>query len=474
MREGIYRPLMAPAVLAGVGVIASAMAPQIVGRLDLAPHGIGALILHHLSGAWLWLALAWLCVRLCEFLLQRAAIVTRRSAPYPRLLIDLLRAALFAAAAVAILLFVLERPAEGLIATSSVIIAVVGFALRNIIGDVFSGIALGIEHPYRIGDWIETAQASAGRVVEIGWRTTRLVDRNGVALIIPNGLIAGYRLTNYGDGEQDYRTSLRVPLDPMVPIARAKRILLAGALDAARTNPGLRPDVVLQDYSEGAAAYLVYFRVPDYGHENACRDVVASCILQALHYAGLGIARAGHDVLVIRGSAVSEQSRCIALLRRMDLFLSFNEAELGELALHMQEQAVAKGTTIVRQGEAGDSLYVLAEGALDVRTDRGSSGEIVIDSMAAGDVFGEMSLLTGQPRSATIVASTEAVVYEIRKEYLEPILHGRAEIAGELATVMARRQALNAERSRTRDAPQVSLPQNREDVLSRLRMFFGL
>jgi small-conductance mechanosensitive channel len=79
---------------------------------------------------------------------------------------------------------------------------VIGFALRNVISDVFVGIALGIDHPYRIGDWIETAQGSAGKVAEITWRTTRLIDRNGFVIIVPNGLAARQRLINYGDGER--------------------------------------------------------------------------------------------------------------------------------------------------------------------------------------------------------------------------------------------------------------------------------
>jgi CRP-like cAMP-binding protein/small-conductance mechanosensitive channel len=462
-------------MLAGAGFLAYALAPDLANWLDLAPQSTGALMLHHLSGVWVWLALAWSCARLFEVLLQRAAVVSGRSTPYPRLLTDLLRAALFAAAAVAIVLFVFERPAQGLIATSSVVIAVVGFALRYIIGDIFSGLALSIEHPYRIGDWIETAQGSAGKVVEIGWRTTRLVDRNSVTMIIPNGLLAGYRLINYGNGEHDYRTALRVPLDPVLPAARVKRVLLAGALDAARTHPGLKPDVVLQDYIEGAAVYLVYFRVPDYGRENACRDAVASCVLQALHHAGLGIARAGRDVLVTRSGTTSEYSRRIALLRQIDLFRSFSEEEQAELAKHMEERAMVKGTVIVRQGDAGDSLYLLAEGVLDVGIDSGEAGGgTVVDRMVAGDVFGEMSLLTGQPRSATVTAAIDSVVYEIRKQRLDPILHQRPEIADELATVMARRQALNAERSRVLDAPQDPLPPNREDLLSRLRIFFSL
>jgi small-conductance mechanosensitive channel len=88
-----------------------------------------------------------------------------------------------------ILLFVFEQPATGLLTVSSVVIAAIGFALRNVISDVFAGIAPGIDHPYRIVDWIATAQGSAGKLAEITWRTTRPIDRNGSFIILPNGLL---------------------------------------------------------------------------------------------------------------------------------------------------------------------------------------------------------------------------------------------------------------------------------------------
>ena len=94
--------------------------------------------------------------------------------------------------------------------------------------------------------------------------------------------------------------------------------------------------------------------------------------------------------------------------------------------------------------------------------------------MIPGDVFGEMSLLTGQPRSATVSAVTDAVVYQIRKEVLDPVLQRRPEVIDGLATIMADRQALNAQRTCAPDRPQGFPPPTREDLLGRLRAFFKL
>ena len=340
----------------------------------------------------MWLALAWLAARSVDVLLRRVAVVSRGGVPYPRLLTDLLSAALFAAAAMTILLLVFDQPATGLITVSSVVIAVIGFALRNVISDLFSGIALGVDHPYRIGDWIETTQNS-GRVTEITWRTTRLTDRNGFVIIVPNGLVAGQRLINYGAGERDYRTSLRVPLDATLPVGRAKRILLSGALDAGRKIPGLAPDVLLAEYGDGAAIYVVRFRVPDFGQEAACRDTVASRVLHALHCAGQTIQQTGPNGPI----PVPWRSAAEALLGQVDLFRGFDAAERAQLATKLRMREADAGQMIVRQGDSGDFLYVIGEGISGRRSGPWRIGTNPGPSRAGGGVRGGLAA----DRSAT-------------------------------------------------------------------------
>ncbi|MBD0274741.1 MAG: mechanosensitive ion channel family protein [Acetobacteraceae bacterium] len=468
-----FRPLMGPAALALAGFGLRAAAPALAQWLGLAAEGSFALAARDLGGIGGWLALAWGGARSFDILLLRAA-ATRRDTPYPRLLGDLVRVVLFAAAAVAIVMLVFGQPAVGLITTSSVAIAVVGFALRNIISDVFSGVALNFDNPYRIGDWIETAEGCAGRVTEISWRATRLVTRDGAAQMVPNGLIAAHRLVNYGGAEGAYRAFLRVPLDPALPPARAKRILLAGALDAGRSIPGLSPSVILQEVADGTAVYLVRFQVPNYEREAPCRDAVASAVLRALQAIGLGVARPARDMHVARRAPAAARPRRQALLRQIGLFRGFTAEERAELEQRMRERFVPRGASIVRQGEAGQSLFVLAEGVLDVTRERGGA-DVTLDRMVPGDVFGEMSLLTGQARSATVTAETDAVVFEIDKAHLDALLQRRPELAEGLANIMAGREAHNANRGRDPERPgEPGGPPGREDLLGRLRAFFGL
>src|SRR5690606_29076082 len=139
-------------------------------------------------------AFAWLLARMAAAALTRKA---RKKRKTPRLLRELVSATLFAIATVATIGVFLGQSAGGILASSGLIIAILGFAIRNVLADVLSGIAIGVEAPYRIGDWVGFDATIRGRVTEIGWRTTRILTPNDTYMILPNSQISRQMLTNY-------------------------------------------------------------------------------------------------------------------------------------------------------------------------------------------------------------------------------------------------------------------------------------
>src|SRR3546814_11142288 len=114
----------------------------------------------------------------------------------PKLLQDILTAVFFFVALIATIMLVLGLSVSGALASSGIVIAVVGFAIRNVVADTLSGIALGLEAPYRLGDWVEIDGVINGRVIEIGWRTSRLLDRALNSIVRPNTPTAHHQPTN--------------------------------------------------------------------------------------------------------------------------------------------------------------------------------------------------------------------------------------------------------------------------------------
>lgn len=453
------------------------MAPRFSGRLVLAGllsclgfalFGYAERVEMAMAGGVVgWLSLAWLGIVLVDAGAHRATLRRRGGAP-PRLLQDIARVVLLAGAALVILAVVFHQPVGGLLATSGVLVAVIGFALRAMIADVFSGIAINMEHPFRIGDWVQLEGGVVGVVVEVNWRATRLITRDRISVVVPNGVIAGSKLINYSYPERHYRAQMTVALPVGVPVERARRVLLAAVLGAARVLNDPRPEVQAEGFDERGMVYVVRYWVADYSDDNPCRDAVAASIAHGLQQAGLVPAFPRREVAVGRRVDAAVGGDLQDDLHRIPLFRDFAAAELQELAAQVVEHRFQDGECLFSEGDPGGSLYLLAEGVLEVR-----QGDAVLDRLVPGEVLGEISLLTGQPRTASVMALTDGVAFEIRKDHLEPILRARPQLAEGLAALMTRRQRHNRERLAARRA-QSEVPVEQGDLLVRLRAFFGL
>ncbi|UXN66122.1 mechanosensitive ion channel family protein (plasmid) [Phyllobacterium sp. A18/5-2] len=226
-----------------------------------------------------YFAAAWLCGRLIGVALQRTTPGKRKA---PRLVQEMIVVGLFLVALVATIMLVMGQSMSGAMASSGILLAVIGIALRNVIGDVFSGIAVGLEAPYRIGDWIELNGVVRGKVVEIGWRTTRLLARDETYMILPNSKIARQQVTNYSAPRRKYRAQVEICLGHNIPVTEAK-VLLSNAVAASPIvlqDPA--PDVRVVSHDRSAICYAVRFWVPSFAEEADCRDAVFCSIDDAL------------------------------------------------------------------------------------------------------------------------------------------------------------------------------------------------
>jgi small-conductance mechanosensitive channel/CRP-like cAMP-binding protein len=437
---------------------------------------LGAPIVFYVSGIIGWLSLAWCVGGVVDLAVQRAVRASRSQAP--RLFYELIHAALYAIAAIAILVLVFDQEATGLIATSSVLIAVIGFGLRNIIGDLFSGIALNFDLPYHLGDWVEPAPGVLGQVAEITWRSTRLVTREGTVVVVPNGVIASSKVVNYSEPKPTFRINLRLWLDPRLPVKRVKKALLMGAFVAQRRYPDLRPDVLAQDCGESGILYVVRFWVPDAGEENACRDHVVTAIAETMERHGITLQPPRRDITVTQPEETALPTLAPTTREELvddnDFFQVFTPEEREMIARKLVEHRFKSGDTVFERNAPGGTLFFVADGALEVRVPAtGENPLFVLDRMVPGDMFGEISLLTGEPRSAMVAAATDALLYELTKDAIEPYLLSRPDIFDRLAALMVERRRQNRTRlDAAADAGDGALA--KVDLASRIKQFFAL
>lgn len=226
-----------------------------------------------------WYSAAFLLARAIGAALQHKNNGRRRA---PKLLGDLIVAACFLMATIGTVTMWLGQSAGGVLASSGLIIAVLGFAIRNILADVLGGIALGLEAPFRIGDWVEIDGEVRGRVIEIGWRTTRIQTRNDIYMILPNSDIARKRMTNYSAPRKHYRAKLEIKLGHDIPVRIAKSLLEAAANTNSIMLRDKKSDVRAVSYDGEGVKYVVRYWVPSFIDEMDCRDVMIAAIDNAI------------------------------------------------------------------------------------------------------------------------------------------------------------------------------------------------
>ena len=272
--------LMWPAAFILAAVAFKATLPYLEPWLD-------QVVASQVGSAVLYFSLAAFGGRSIRILLDRSTRKHRR----PKLLCELVNGALFLVSTIATAALFLGDSLSGVLAGSGLVIAVLGFALRNIVADVLSGIAFGLEAPFRIGDWVDIEGTIKGQVVEIGWRTTRLITRDATYMILPNSQIARQRLTNYSAPRRHYRAQVTIVLDHSVEIERARNVLLNGVTASAIILKDPKPDVRASAFSLDGVVYAVRYWVPTFADDVDCRDQVLQAIDAALREAGLHSAR---------------------------------------------------------------------------------------------------------------------------------------------------------------------------------------
>lgn len=237
-----------------------------------------------LSLAAAWYCGAWLLSRIIGATLRRPRNGRRK---VPKLLGELITASLFLAATVATVAMLLGQSAGGALASSGLIIAILGFAIRNVLADVLSGVALGLEAPFRIGDWIDLEGKIRGRVIEIGWRTTRLQTRNDTYMILPNSEVSRQRMTNYSAPRKHYRASLEIVLGHDIPVSQGKELLAAAAASTEIIMKSPKPDVRALAYDTLGVRYAVRYWVPSFVDDIDCRDLMLVAVDAAIRERGL-------------------------------------------------------------------------------------------------------------------------------------------------------------------------------------------
>ncbi|WP_312531130.1 mechanosensitive ion channel family protein [Paracoccus sp. (in: a-proteobacteria)] len=226
------------------------------------------------------------------FLRQRLQIRNKGQRPVPKVVLDVLSTVIYTLVAIVSLSLFLRDDLSGLLTGSGLVLAVLGFAIRNVVADVFSGLALSIEAPFRIADWVQIDTLGRGRVVEIGWRTSRLVTRDSTYIILPNSQISRQKITNFSAPREEYRDAIEMTLPAEISVSDARNLIKLALRGVRSLIADRKTDIHVLRYSPQGITYQVKYWVPRHDRETDCRNEVFIAIDRVLRERGIRIAMA--------------------------------------------------------------------------------------------------------------------------------------------------------------------------------------
>ena len=377
------------------------------------------------------LALAASLINAMVFVLINPLRVDRVPDRFPAILQD--------AIVIALTLLAATFLSQQLVTTSAVSAVVLGFALQDTLGNAFAGLAIQSEKPFNVGHWVKVGDHE-GRVAEVTWRATKLRTKSGNFVILPNNIVAKEAIINYSEPAAPTRVAVEVGASYLAAPNAVKGAIVEALRRCSRVLAAPAPDVVLLSFDASSIIYRARFWIADFESDELSSDEVRTAIYYALQRHGIEIPwpiqvqyeREWKEPDV--NQRVDDEER---LLAGVDLFAGLAPALRREVAAAAPMAMFGSGETIVRQGEPGQSMFVVVSGAVRVVLEPARSELARIER---GGYFGEMSLLTGEPRSATVLADGDTVAVEVSADLFRRLAELHPEAIEQIAVAAAERR----------------------------------
>jgi small-conductance mechanosensitive channel/CRP-like cAMP-binding protein len=380
----------------------------------------------------------------------------------------------------------------GLVATSAVATVVLGLSLQATLGNVLGGIALQLDDSIHIGDWLQLPSGTQGRIVAIRWRHTLIETRNWDTVVVPNSSLLAENITILGqrtDQPVQHRMWVYFNVDfrhsPEEVVSTVEAALQSAPIPNVATVPP--PNCICYDFAKAGAESFAYYAVRYWLTDLSCDDPTSSAVrvrvYSALKRAGIPLAVPGQTVWVSMDDPQREARKLerelqqrVAALEKVEIFAHLEPGDHAMLAEGMKPALFGRGEVITQQDSVAHWLYVLARGECEVRV-RGEGGvEKLVARLVAPNVFGEMGVMTGERRTASVVAATEVECYRLDKELFQSVLRKRPQLVGLISQVMAKRRVelLSAREDLDAEEKQRRIHEEHRHLAESIQTFFGL
>jgi len=429
-----------------------------------------------------WLVFAFAVLRLGLYVYGDLFIIRWKRGSFPAAFKNIIMAVVIVIITLILLKQILNINVTSLIATTTVLTATIGLAFQSTLANMLAGLTIYLEKPLKQGDWI-SAGGHEGHVMDITLRSTRILTIENNEVFIPNSKVLSEAVVNYSLPTTLHARKLTIGISYAVPPNKVKQAVLDVLASVDSVNKQQEPVVRVLTYGDFSIQYEVRYFIEDFAHHID----IAATIMQLLWYrfrrSGIEIPMPIRNVYLNQVSPESIQAdlklregEIIKLMEKVEILTPLTKPELEKLVKHVGLETFSSGEVPIRQGDPGDSFYIIKSGRVDVVVEKQPGEAAVVASLGPGNFFGEMSLLTGAVRTASIHVKDDAEFIVVDKENFGSTLVNNPSIAESLSHILSERQAgLDAERERLDAA---ALERRKKDVsrkmLTKIKEFFGL
>jgi small-conductance mechanosensitive channel/CRP-like cAMP-binding protein len=429
-----------------------------------------------------WLILTFAAVRLILYIYGDLFVVRWKKGSFPAAFKNIITVSVIVVAVLFLLKGILDINVTSLIATTTVLTATIGLAFQGTLANMLAGLTIHLEKPLKQGDWISVA-GYEGRVTDITLRSTRIMTLDHNEVFIPNSKVLNEAVLNYSlpDADQMRKISFGVSYD--IPPNKVKDVMLHVLASVPGVSGNLAPTVRVTNYADFSVHYEVRYAISDFSESIEIDARIMNLLWYQFKREGIDIPMPVRNINVRQTTPESLKLECeqqsadiLARMEKVDILSPLSKAELKKLVSRLSIKTFAAGEVPVHQGDAGDSFYIIKSGKVDVIVEKVPGESAVVATLGPGNFFGEISLLTGATRTASIHVKEDAEFIVIDKESFTSTLVNNPSIAESLSHILSERQVgLDAEREKLDAAARA---RRKKDVssklLSKISEFFGL
>ncbi len=335
-------------------------------------------------------------------------------------------------------------PINDFLTGGAVVSIVIGLALQESLGNLFSGLVLQAAPPFVLGDFIQ-AGSCEGRVVDMTWRAVTLHTPDDNYVIIPNGSIAKQDIINFHGPSAHTARMVKVGLECDLPPCDAIEVLQRAAAETLGVEKEPPPFAIMLDYADFSILYGLKFWITQPDRHIKIEHDVRVHLWYRLKEKGFETPFPTRTVEHVSLHAKRRQQHATEwvtrqeILAKIPLLKPLSGDQHRQLAQGAKTVQLAPGQTLFTQDEHGESLYIVHSGKADILVKGANGIASKVATLGPGDVVGEMSALTGQVRSATVKAATPLSLIEISKRDLQRIINADHSILEKISELIARR-----------------------------------